>query len=244
MTRLRDRRAIITGGASGIGRATVELFSNEGAKVIAVDRPNADFAGLPKTVIPVRHDLTSEDAPESIVSKAVEELGGIDILFNNAGIAPFIAAKDTTDDEWDDLMAINLRAVFRLSRAAIPFISKSKFGRIISTSSVAAIRANSGLLAYSASKAGVIGLTQVLAAELGEFGVTVNAILPGPIKTPLTADVLERPDLVEFWSNKASLRRIGHPIDIARVALFFASDEAAYVTGQALVADGGTSIRV
>ena len=139
---------------------------------------------------------------------------------------------------------MNLRAVFRLSRQAIPHIIKSPAGRIISTASVMANGTDYGLSAYCASKAGVVGLMRTLALELGKFGVTANAVLPGAIATGMTAASFANQDIAAIWARKSVLRRLGQPIDVARVALFLASDDAAFVTVQAIAADGGLTLRI
>jgi 3-oxoacyl-[acyl-carrier protein] reductase len=242
--RLQGRRAIVTGAASGIGRASAELFAAEGAKVLAVDLPGAalDFEG--GAITGLEADVSTDEAPAAIIEAVVSRLGGLDILFNNAGVGAAAPAAEMTDAVWDKVQSVNLRAVFRLTRAAIPHLTASAAGRIICTSSVMAEGTDFGLAAYCASKAGILGLTRTLALELGRRGVTANAILPGAIMTGMTAQTLSRPEVAEVWARKSVLRRLGQPIDIARVALFLASDDAAFVTGQAIAADGGMTLRI
>ena len=243
MGRLEGRRAIVTGAASGIGRASAELFAQEGARVLAVDLPSSKF-GLAGGVVCLGADLIRAESPALIIERAVAEFGGIDILFNNAGIGASSPVADMTDEIWDRVNAVNLTAVFRLTRAAIPHLLASGSGRIINTASVMAEGTDFGLGAYCASKAGVVGLTRTLALELGRKGVTANAIMPGAIVTGMTRRNFEDPKIAEVWEKKAALRRLGQPIDIARVALFLASDDAAFVTGQAIAVDGGLTLRV
>jgi NAD(P)-dependent dehydrogenase (short-subunit alcohol dehydrogenase family) len=244
MGRLEGRRAIVTGAASGIGRASAELFAQEGARVLAVDVPSSkldlDMAG----VVCLAMDITRDEAPTAIVARAVAEFGGLDILFNNAGVSAATPAADMTDEAWDRVQGVNLRGTFRLSRAAIPQLCASSAGRIINTASVMAEGTDYGLGAYCASKAGVVGLTRTLALELGRKGVTANAIMPGAIVTGMTRRSFEDAKIAEVWEKKAALKRLGQPIDIARVALFLASDDAAFVTGQAIAVDGGLTLRV
>ncbi|MDR3512355.1 MAG: SDR family NAD(P)-dependent oxidoreductase [Caulobacteraceae bacterium] len=166
------------------------------------------------------------------------------MLYNNAGVAASVLAADMTDEQWDRVVDIDLKAVFRLSRQAIPHLIRSPAGRIISTASVMALGTDYGLAAYCAAKAGVLGLTRSLALELGKHAVTVNAVLPGAILTGMTRVSFETPSNAEAWARKSVLRRLGQPIDVARVALFLACDDAGFVTGQAIAADGGLMLRI
>jgi len=240
--RLAGKTAIVTGAASGIGQASAALFAAEGARVIAVDRPGAFKAEAPAGVTHLEADITGQDAPERIVAAAGESL---DILFNNAGVSGNALASAMTDEEWDRTFAVNIRAVFRLCRAAIAHLVKSPAGRIINTASVMAEGTDYGLAAYCASKAGVAGLTRTLALELGKHGVTANYLLPGAIRTGMTGPLWDaRPEVAEIWAKKAVLRRLGEPMDLAKAALFLASDDAGFVTGQGLAVDGGLTLRV
>jgi NAD(P)-dependent dehydrogenase (short-subunit alcohol dehydrogenase family) len=244
MGRLQDRVAVVTGAASGIGRASAELFAAEGARVLAVDRPGADLAFGDKAIETLAVDLADAGAPKAIVERAVAALGAIDVLFNNAGIGSNALVAQMTDEQWDHTQNINLRAAFRLTREAIPHLTKSKTGRIICTASVMANGTDYGLASYCASKAGVVGLTRTLALELGKWGVTANAVLPGAIRTGMTRQSFDNPDVAAVWAKKSVLRRLGEPIDVARVALFLASDDGGFVTGQAIAADGGMTLRI
>ena len=244
MARLEGRAAIVTGAASGIGRASAELLAQEGARVLAVDRPGSDLRFETQGVGALEADVTQDTSPGFIVSSALERFGHLDILFNNAGVGANALAAEMTDEAWDGVQAVNLRAVFRLCRAAIPHLIQSPAGRIINTASVMAEGTDYGLAAYCASKAGVVGLTRTLALELGKHGVTANAIMPGAIVTGMTAASFTRAEVAEVWAKKSVLRRLGQPIDIARVALFLASDDAGFVTGQAVAADGGLTLRI
>ncbi|HEY2179919.1 MAG TPA: SDR family NAD(P)-dependent oxidoreductase [Caulobacteraceae bacterium] len=243
MGRLEGRAAIVTGAASGIGAASAELFAAEGARVLAVDRPGAKFAVTSPGIETLEADVAANDAPALIVETALAAFGRLDILFNNAGVGASVLAAEMTDEAWDHIQAVDLRAVFRLSRQAIPALITSPAGRIVSTASVMAEHTDYGLAAYCAAKAGVVGLTRTLALELGKHGVTANAILPGAIRTGMTAHNFADEKIASIWARKSVLRRLGEPIDIARVALFLASDEAGFVTGQAIAADGGLSLR-
>lgn len=250
MVELSGKFAVITGAASGIGRATAQLFAERGAKVLAVDRPesailtahegNAAIAVLAKSVV-------DEDAPETIVKAALDKFGAIDILFNNAGVSGRSLTHETTDAEWDRQFAVNVRAPFRISRAAIPHLIKRAEekgrARIICTASVMAFDTDIGLCAYTSSKHAVAGLTKTMALELGKYKVTANYILPGAIHTGMTQASFADPFIRGVWEKKAALRRLGEPIDMARAALLLASDEADFITGHGLVADGGLTLR-
>jgi NAD(P)-dependent dehydrogenase (short-subunit alcohol dehydrogenase family) len=244
MGRLDGRAAIVTGAASGIGRASAELFAREGARVLAVDRSGGGLDFEAETIEAFEADISDDTAPSRIVAKAQAAFGRLDILYNNAGIGASVLAAEMTDEAWDRIQAVDLRAVFRLSREAIPNLIESPAGRIISTASVMAEHTDYGLAAYCAAKAGVVGLTRTLALELGKHGVTANAILPGAIRTGMTAQNFADPRIADIWARKSVLRRLGEPIDVARLALFLASDDAGFVTGQAIAADGGLTLRM
>lgn len=244
MDRLKDRAAIVTGAASGIGRASAELFASEGARVLAVDRPGSNLEFADKSIETLACDITGQDAPKTIVGRALHAFGRLDILYNNAGIGAAANVAQMTDEQWDHVQDVDLRSVFRVTREAIPSLVKSPAGRIISTASVMALGTDWGLASYCAAKAGILGLTRTLALELGKEGVTANAVLPGAIQTGMTAAGFANPQAREVWAKKSVLRRLGEPLDVARVALFLASDDAGFVTGQAIAADGGMMLRI
>lgn len=244
MDRLKGRAAVVTGGASGIGRASAELFAAEGARVLVVDRPDSNLTFADGAIHTFAVDLAGADAPRLVMGSVLEAFGELDVLFNNAGVGSSTLTAEMSDDEWDRVQAVNLRAVFRLCREAIPALIRSPGGRIINTASVMANQTDYGLASYCASKAGVVGLTRTLALELGKHTVTANAILPGAIRTGMTQRNFTDPHIADIWAKKSVLRRLGEPIDVARVALFLASDDAAFVTGQAIAADGGLTLRL
>lgn len=246
--RLEGRRAVVTGAASGIGLASVRLFAAEGASVLAVDLPDGRLEaalGGAAGVSTLAVSVADADAPERIVAAAEAATGGIDILFNNAGVADSVRVEAMDDAVWARSLEVNLTAVFRLARAAIPLLKRSAAGRVINTASVMAEGSGAGLAAYCAAKAGIQGLTRTLAVELGRHGITANWILPGAIRTGMTSALWdERPDIAAVWADKSVLRRLGAPDDIARAALFLASDDAAFITGQGLAVDGGLTLRI
>jgi NAD(P)-dependent dehydrogenase (short-subunit alcohol dehydrogenase family) len=247
---LAGKIAIVTGAASGIGRASAQLFAERGAQVLAVDRPDSAIMEAHvgnKSITPLAKSVVDEDAPEKILAAALETFGAIDILFNNAGVSHRALAAETTDADWHRVFAVNVHAPFRISRAAIPHLIKRAEekgrARIICTASVMAFDTDIGLAAYTASKHAVAGLTKTLALELGKYRVTANYILPGAIHTGMTQASFADPFIRGVWEKKSALRRLGEPIDMARAALLLASDEADFITGHGLVADGGLTLR-
>jgi len=246
--RLKDRAAIVTGAASGIGKATTQLFAVEGARVLAIDLPGKDLAAAHAAnpaITPLEADITTADAPQRIVETAVSSFGQLDIVMNNAGVSGREFVEEMKRATWDRVFAVNLTAPFLICQAAIPHLKKSRAGRIINVASVMAEGTDLGLAAYCASKAGVAGLTRTLALELGKFGITANYLLPGAIRTGMTLPLWDaRPDVAEVWAKKSPLRRLGEPLDLARGALFLASDDGAFVTGHGLNVDGGLMLRV
>ena len=244
MGRLTGRVAIVTGAASGIGRASAELFAVEGAQVLAVDRPGTDLAFEHGDIQGLGVDISGDGAPAQIIETAIAAFGKLDIVYSNAGVSGSTPVGETSDQEFDRQYGVNLRAGFRIARDATPHLVKSGVGRLIFTASIMARHTDNGLVAYSASKAGVVGMMRTFALELGRHGVTSNAILPGAIATGMTAGSFQREDIAALWAKKAALKRLGQPIDIARAALFLASDDGGFVTGQALGVDGGLMLRV
>lgn len=247
--RLSGRVAIITGAASGIGRATAELFAAEGASVVAVDLPSSAIleahAGTPR-ISPLALSVTDADAPQRMIAHALSTFGGLDILFNNAGIVPVSPVAGMPEDDWLRTFEVNVHAVMRTCRAAIPvLIERAKThgrGRIINTGSILAHFTDHSCGAYAASKHAVAGLTKTIAKEVGRFGITANYLLPGAIETGMTAGLFSIPEVRAQWEQAAAVKRLGRPEDIARAALLLASDEADFITGHGLVVDGGVTV--
>lgn len=236
--RLTGKVAIVTGAASGIGRATVELFRSEGATVVGADRAEG--------VDVVSVDAGSEADVERLVEQTVADHGGIDVFFANAGISGGLAGLfEQSSADWEEILRVNLIGPFLAIKYAAPHMKPRGGGSIICTASVAGLRAGAGGPAYSASKAGVISLVKTGAAQLCDSNIRVNAICPGLIETGMTQgiyDMARAAGKQEMIGQLNPLRRGGEPNEIAQVALFLASDESSYVNGHALVADGGLSV--
>jgi 3-oxoacyl-[acyl-carrier protein] reductase len=246
--RLAGRVALVTGAADGMGRAIVERFRAEGARVLAADLNGGKLAAAHPAGEDLRLepcDVTAPDAPERLVGGTVTAFGALDILVNNAGIVEYEPVEAMRDDNWRRTLAVNLDAVFALSRAAVPHLRRSLAGRIINIASINAFRSAPGLGAYAAAKHGVAGLTKTLAVELGPERITANYICPGAILTGMTRPLMEAdPNLKALFESFGVLGRMGQPEDIAGAALFLASDDAAFVTGHGLVVDGGFLAKV
>ncbi len=251
MKRLDGRVTLITGAASGIGRASAILFAQEGAKVVAVDRAKEveETAALIQktggTALAISADASSEADVAAAVDRAVSEYGTLDALYANAGVSGgFRNFLELSAQDWMDVLAVNLVGVYlAIKHAARIMVPRGK-GAIVCTASVAGLRSGAGGAPYSASKAGVISLTQLSANLLGGTGVRINAICPGIIETGMTKPIFDRAKERGTEGKIGQLnplRRYGHPEEIARMALFLASDESSYVNGQAFPVDGGLS---
>ncbi|HEX4737265.1 MAG TPA: SDR family NAD(P)-dependent oxidoreductase [Allosphingosinicella sp.] len=235
--RLEGKVAIVTGAASGIGKATAALFREEGAQVIAADMAEAEGV--------VRADAGSETDVQALIDRAVREHGGLDIFFANAGISGGLASIfEQSPEDWEQILRTNLIGPFLAIKYAAPHLKDRGGGSIICTASVAGIRAGAGGPAYSASKAGVINLVKVAATQLAGANIRANAICPGLIETGMTRPIYDNARAAgkeELIGHLNPMKRGGQPEEIARAALFLASDDSSYVNGQALVVDGGLS---
>lgn len=247
--RLAGRRAIVTGAASGIGRASAMLFAAEAARVLAVDRAEAvqdvarDIRAAGGEAIAMTCDAGDEAQVREMVARAIGEFGGLDVVYANAGISGgYTALSEITPEQFMEVLRVNLIGPFLAIKHASPHMVAHGKGSIVCTASVAGLKANAGPIPYSASKAGVVSLVQTAANQLRGTGVRVNAICPGLIETGMTKP------LFEYARARGTEQRIGQlnptgrygvPDEIARMALFLASDEASYVNGQAIAVDGG-----
>lgn len=243
--KLEGKVAIVTGAASGIGEAIAGLFLREGACVVAVDLPGRGLEALfPQEPLVERleADMTDDATPEQIVARARERFGGLDVLVNNAGIAFGKPFEETSDEDFDRIMAINVRAVFRLSRAAVPLLKARGGGGIINLASIMSGTAGPLLAAYTCSKHAVLGLSRGMAVDLGPFNIRVNALQPGSIWTGMSKPFFDDPNFRKYWEEKAPLGRIGDPIDVAKVALFLAGDDSRFVSGAGIAIDGAAGV--
>ncbi len=250
---LENRTAIVTGGSSGIGRGICLELAREGARVVVADvqeQPKqgkyherdlvtptvAEIEKIGSEGLFVQLDIADETAVAGLISTTVERFGGIDILVNNAGIHIPGTTESMPTADWDRVVGVNLRALYLTSKYCIPHLKESQAGRIINIASIHAFGGGGGP-AYATAKAGVVNMTRNAAVELGADGVTANAICPGYIETPIQ-DYLT-PDQIEWCRDKTPLPRLGLPRDIGRACVFFASEDAEWITGTALPVDGG-----
>lgn len=250
MNRLKEKVAIITGAAGGIGAATAKLFAQEGAWVLATDIQEeklnkwvskASEKGL--NIKSFTHDVSDEQQWETLINKALGLYGHIDILVNNAGIFPgFLDCTNTSKSDWDKIIAINLTGPFLGSKACIAPMKANGGGCILNIASIAGLIGGNGV-AYSASKGGLRLLSKDLAVSLAKDNIRVNCICPGAVLTPMTEDILKLPGMDEVIKNLAPQGRVADPVEIAWSILYLASDEAAFVTGIDLTVDGGATAK-
>jgi 3-oxoacyl-[acyl-carrier protein] reductase len=246
--RLEGRVALVTGAGGGIGEATARRFAREGATVVVNDVDlelawplvtELQKAGVP--ALPIAADVTARTDVEAMVNRVVREFGRLDVLVNNAGVNRDAMSHKMTEEQWDQVLAVNLKGTFLCAQAVLARMRERGWGRVISTSSVASL-GNIGQANYAASKAGVIGLTRTLALEYAKYGITVNCVAPGPVMTRMLAGVPEA--IRERIVAKVPVGRIARPEEIAAVHAFLASEDVAFITGQVLFVDGGLSVGV
>jgi len=245
--RLKDKKAIVTGGGRGIGRAVAIAFAREGADVLVNYHSNDAAAGeavesiekLGRRAIAVKTDVSNYGDVKLMVERCVEDLGGVDILVNNAGISKPGMLLKMSEESWDRIIDIHLKGTFNCTQAAARHMKEKGWGRIINVISTAGIFGTVGQINYASAKAGIIGFTKSASRELGRYGINVNVICPGVTATDMTNKVRNDDKLKEIYLSRIQLRRFADPEEIAPSFVFLASDDAGYITGQVLGVDGG-----
>jgi 3-oxoacyl-[acyl-carrier protein] reductase len=245
MQLLKGKVALITGASKGIGREIARVFAEQGADVAftylssiekgqQLEQELKEYGGKVKGF---RSDASQYEAAEQLMEAVLATFGRLDILVNNAGITKDGLLMRMSEEQWDEVMRINLKSVFNLTKAATKPMMKQKSGSIVNMTSVVGLKGNAGQANYAASKAGILGFTKSVALELGSRSIRCNAIAPGFIETEMTGEL--NPEVVEGWKNAIPLKRGGTTLDVANTALFLASDLSGYITGQVLQVDGG-----
>ncbi|MCL2771858.1 MAG: 3-oxoacyl-[acyl-carrier-protein] reductase [Oscillospiraceae bacterium] len=245
---MNKKAVLITGAAGGIGACVAETLAGERYNIIITDVIPEEKAENTinkckekgAEVLYIQSDVSSYSSCEEAVKQSVEKFGGIYGLVNNAGIIKDALLMRMTEEQWDNVISVNLKGVFNMSHHVVPHMVKAKAGRIVSLSSVAGIYGNAGQTNYSSTKAGIIGFTKSLAKEVGARGITVNAVAPGFIETPMTANLPQK--AVEEATSRISLKSFGSAQDIANAVSFLISDKASYISGHVLSVDGGMSL--
>jgi len=242
--RLKEKVALITGGASGIGEATALKFIREGAKVVAVDMNEEKLKSLADKIesmdgqcLTLTGDVTDSQVVKEIFSKAIKKYGKLDILVNNAGITIDSKLVKLSEEDFDKVVNVNLKGVYLCGKEAASYMMESGGGVILNASSVVGVYGNFGQTNYAATKWGVIGMTKTWAKELGKFNIRSNAVAPGFILSPMTEKMPEK--VLNFMADKSPLKRLGNVEDIANAYCFLASDESKFITGAVLSVDGG-----
>jgi len=242
--RLKDKVALITGGARGIGQAIAMTFAKEGANIVVADvnlelagRTSADIEALGRKAMSLEMDVTDYTEVEEGVNKILDKFGKVDILVNNAGITKDNLLLRMSQAEWDAVINVNLKGTFNCIKAVSRPMVKQRSGRIISIASIIGLMGNWGQANYAASKAGIIALTKTVAKELASRNINANAVAPGFIQTDMTAKLPE--DVKAKMMEAIPMAKLGRPQDVANVCLFLASEESSYITGQTIIVDGG-----
>lgn len=247
--RVKDKVAVITGGGQGIGRATSLAFAREGAKVVVADMNEETGKAVVDEIVSnggqatfIQLNVSQAASVEEAMNKTVEWGGRIDVLVNNAGITKDSQLRKMTEDQWDAVIAVNLKGVFLCGKAAGIRMADQGGGAIINGTSISGLHGNFGQSNYTAAKGGLIAMTMTWAIELGPKGVRVNAVAPGWTDTPMLSTVPEK--VLDAVKNRTPLRRLASPDDIARAYVFLASDDAGFITGQTLTVDGGLTLGI
>jgi len=245
--RLKGKKAIVTGGGRGIGRAVALAFAEEGADILVNYQSNEAAArevvesieGLGRKAICVKTDVSHYLGVQAMVDRAVQDLGGVDILVNNAGMSQPGLLLTMTEETWDKIIGIHLKGTFNCTQAVARHMKEKKSGKIINVISTAGLFGTVGQINYASAKAGIIGFTKSASRELGRYGINVNAICPGVTATEMTSKVRTDEKLKEIYLSRIQLGRFAEPEEIAPAFVFLASEDARYVTGQVLCVDGG-----
>jgi NAD(P)-dependent dehydrogenase (short-subunit alcohol dehydrogenase family) len=242
--------SLVTGASRGIGRAIAVRLAKGGSKVAVADVRKDGVEETARMIreaggeaVPIAADVSKEDDVKRMIAEAVAALGGLDVLVNNAGVSTAGFMESVPDSEIERIFSVNLFGAMRVTRAAVPHLKKSGRGRIVNLSSVEGVRGSGLTPVYGSSKAGLIGLTRSNAVELARFGVTVNAICPGPIDTDMLAALVADPKFRDKCIKGIPMKRLGKPEDIAGAAAFLASSESSFITGNVIVIDGGMTVK-
>ena len=237
MFELNDKVVLITGATGGIGGAIAQQMKTAGARVVVTGRNADKLSEFDDSFIKIVSDLSIDGAADKLINDTIEKAGRIDVLINNAGITSDTLLMRMTDEQFDNVLNTNLRATFKLCRAAIMPMMKQRYGRIINMASIVGVVGGAGQANYAASKGAIIAMTKSIAAEVASRGITANAIAPGFVKTPMT-DVLSE-ELKKKYLEQIPAGRFGEPVDIANACVFLASDGASYINGQTIHVNGG-----
>ncbi|WP_076348138.1 SDR family NAD(P)-dependent oxidoreductase [Alicyclobacillus vulcanalis] len=248
--RLRDQIAVVTGGASGIGKAICERFAAEGASVVVVDR-DADGAretsdrlkAMGSASVPIRVDVTRRDEVQAMAAQAISEFGRIDILVNNAGWDRMELFLDSQEETWEKILSINLKSVLYTCHAILPHMVARSHGKVVNIGSDAARVGSTGEAVYAAAKGGVIAFSKTLAREMAKYRINVNVVCPGPARTPLFQEIAGQNEKLAMALERAiPFRRLAEPEEVASAVAFLASDDARFITGQTLSVSGGLTM--
>ena len=247
---LEGKNAIVTGGSQGIGAAIAQELAREGANVCLTYRKHEgeaqkyaeEIRGLGRKAVAVKCDIATFNDAAATLQAAIEAFGSLQILVNNAGMNWDGVSWKMTEEQWDRVIDVNLKGYFNFIRHTAPIFKEQKYGKIINITSINGLRGKFGQMNYSASKAGIVGLTKALAKELGAFGVNVNAVAPGLIETAMLRHSEARDKIIDMAMAEIVLKRVGQPEDLAYVVSFLASDKARHITGEVIKVDGGQYI--